>query len=263
MGEKRWREEDLISMGLDPSTVRRAFKRHLGITFLDLARLTRLRKGAGRLAEGGSVIEAQLDAGFESSSGFRSAFARLLGVSPAQLKKNGTLRADWIDSPVGPMIAVSTASHLQLLEFHDRRALANELKRLMSVHQTTVSLGRFAPTEQIESELATYYSGQSFDFKTPYQLHGSSFTQQVWKELIAIPPGQTRSYAEIAQTIGNPLGVRAVARANGNNQLAIVIPCHRVIGSDGSLTGYGGGLWRKDWLLGHERTFGTNVRNSK
>ncbi|KAF1006282.1 MAG: Methylated-DNA--protein-cysteine methyltransferase [Luteibacter sp.] len=86
-------------------------------------------------------------------------------------------------------------------------------------------------------------------------MHGSPFTRSVWDELMTIPPGTTRSYSAIAASAGRPTAVRAVARANGANQIAIVIPCHRVIGADGSLTGYGGGLWRKEWLLRHERKF--------
>ncbi|WP_459558453.1 bifunctional transcriptional activator/DNA repair enzyme AdaA [Lacunimicrobium album] len=251
--ERRWREEDVVSMGFDPSTVRRAFKRHYGISFLEMARMTRLKRGVERLTQGGKVIDAQLEAGFDSASGFRTAFAKIMGVSPSQLSSGGTLRADWISTPIGPMIAVSSSSRLQLLEFAERKGLPNELTRLMRIHQTTVGLGRFEPTEQITDELKAYYEGRSFVFKTPLELHGSAFTKSVWEELLKIPPGETRSYAGIANALGNPLAVRAVARANGSNQIAIVVPCHRVIGSDGSLTGYAGGLWRKDWLIGHER----------
>ena len=105
----------------------------------------------------------------------------------------------------------------------------------------------------MEEELRAYFDGRSAGFSTPLALHGSAFTRSVWDELMAIPSGVTRAYSEVAAAIGRPAAVRAVARANGANQIGIVIPCHRVIGADGTLTGYGGGLWRKRWLIEHER----------
>jgi AraC family transcriptional regulator of adaptative response/methylated-DNA-[protein]-cysteine methyltransferase len=105
--------------------------------------------------------------------------------------------------------------------------------------------------------LAAYFAGTSATFTTPLARHGSAFTRDVWEGLMAIPPATTRAYSELAAELGAATASRAVARANGANQLAIIIPCHRVIGLDGSLTGYGGGLWRKAWLLRHEaRHFG-------
>ena len=86
---------------------------------------------------------------------------------------------------------------------------------------------------------------------------GSEFQKQVWQQVTEIPYGKTVSYLDIAQTIGNKKAVRAVGAANGQNKIVIIIPCHRVVGSDGKLTGYGGGVWRKEWLLHHERRFGT------
>jgi AraC family transcriptional regulator of adaptative response/methylated-DNA-[protein]-cysteine methyltransferase len=106
---------------------------------------------------------------------------------------------------------------------------------------------------QIESELAAYFAGDGARFQTPTAQTGSDFTRQVWSGLRAIPCGETRSYGQLARDLGKPSASRAVARANGANQIAIVFPCHRVIGADGSLTGYGGGRWRKRWLLDHER----------
>lgn len=92
-------------------------------------------------------------------------------------------------------------------------------------------------------------------FETPLVLHGSPFSRDVWQELLRIPAGQTRSYSDVARAIGRPDAVRAVARANGANQIALVIPCHRVLGADGALTGYGGGLWRKQRLIEVERQY--------
>ena len=151
------------------------------------------------------------------------------------------------------MLAVADDHALHLLEFFDRTALPTELKRLRQATRSAIGFGRTPIIERIEAELRAYFAGESTHFDTPLATHGSPFTRIVWDALMAIPAGSTRSYAEIAMAAGRPTATRAVARANGANQIAIVIPCHRVIGSDGSLTGYGGGLWRKDWLLRHER----------
>lgn len=253
----RWSEGEIAARGFDPSTVRRAFRRQYGMTFLELARQRRLREGFEVIATGGPVIEAQLEAGFSAPSAFRAAFARLLGVAPGLLSVEASLRASWIATPLGDMIAVASRSHLHLLEFTGRKALPAELRRL---HQGTaggIGLGRFAPHEQAEAELADFFAGRSARFSTPLHQPGSAFAQSVWAALCDIPAGETRSYAEIAAAIGRPTATRAVARANGANQIALMVPCHRVIGADGSLTGYGGGLWRKQRLLEVERAYRT------
>lgn len=252
---RRWTEADVIARGLDPSTVRRSFKRQFGVTFLEMARLSRLRDGFVTLSDGGRVIDAQLDAGFDSPSGFRSAFARLLGQSPASFTGEEFLKADWIDSPIGALVAVSDRSSLHLLEFVDRKALPRELKRLRDATRGGIGIGRLAPTEQIADELKAYFAGEGARFETPMTYHGSPFTREVWLELRRIPAGATRSYSDLAKAIGRPSATRAVARANGANQIAIAIPCHRVIGADGSLTGYGGGIWRKQKLIELEQAY--------
>ena len=250
-----WREGDLTAMGLDPSTVRRTFKRVIGLTFLDLARLRRAGRGVERIAEGASVIEAQLEGGFDSGSGFRSALARILAETPTALKGCDLLKADWIDTPIGAMLAVADRHQLHLLEFFDRRALLPELTRLRQRTRCAIAFGRLPPIDEVGLQLRAYFAGHPGAFTTPLACHGSPFERQVWNCLRAIPPGTTTSYADLARSIGQPGATRAVARANGANQVAILIPCHRVVGSDGSLTGYGGGLWRKRWLLEHERKF--------
>lgn len=247
--ERRWSEEDVARLGLDPSTVRRSFRRHFGMTFLEMARQERLRHGFQALADGGRVIDAQIDAGFESPEAFRSAFARILGLPPGKLRGDGLLRADWIRTPLGTMIAICDARNLHLLEFGDRKALPAELKKLYATCRGDLGIGRFDTHDLVERQLNAFFEGNSPTFDLPLVLHGSVFTQHVWRELQNIRAGDTRSYSELAQAMEKPLAVRAVARANGANQIAIIIPCHRVIGADGSLTGYGGGLWRKQKLI--------------
>ena len=249
----RWSEAHVEELGFDLSTVRRSFKRQFGMTFLEMARQRRLREGFETLARGGKVITAQHEASFESASAFRAAFARLLGRAPADLRTDGRLRATWIPTPLGDMLAVSSPSHLHLLEFVDRKGLPAELARLMAAEKQGIGLGTLPPSEQAAAELADYFAARSDRFTTPLAFAASAFTQQVWDALRAIPVGETRSYSDIARQIGRPAAVRAVARANGANQIAVMVPCHRVIGADGSLTGYGGGLWRKQRLIEIER----------
>jgi len=252
---RRWSEADVIRLGFDPSTVRRAFKRQFGTTFLEMARLSRLRDGFVSLASGDKVIEAQYQAGFSSPSAFRDAFARHLGVPPGSLREDTMLRADWFETPLGSMVAVSDPSHLHLLEFAERKALKTELQRLQKSAPGGIGLGRFAPTDQVEAELGAFFNGDCPDFSVKLAYHGSAFTRDVWRALEKIPAGETRTYGDLARLLGRPSATRAVARANGANQIAILIPCHRVLGADGSLTGYGGGLWRKQKLIDLEQQY--------
>ncbi|APO73309.1 methylated-DNA--protein-cysteine S-methyltransferase protein [Rhizobium etli 8C-3] len=249
----RWTEDDLVRRGYDPSTVRRAFKRSLGMTFLDIARYRRVGEAARQLAGGARVIDVQLDAGYESASGFRAAFQRLIGKAPAMSINRELLFADWFETPLGPMVAVADQTHLHLLEFHDRKALQAELENLQRKTRSSVAAGRPPAIGQIDAELKAYFEGKSANFKTPLALANSTaFERAVWAKLREIPVGERRGYGDLAREMENPQMVRAIGRANGANQIAIVIPCHRVVGADGSLTGYGGGLWRKQWLLRHE-----------
>jgi AraC family transcriptional regulator of adaptative response/methylated-DNA-[protein]-cysteine methyltransferase len=151
------------------------------------------------------------------------------------------------------MIAIANESGLLLLEFIDRRGLEREVERLRNKTKSAIIPGRTKPIDLIEKELEQYFQCGQKKFNTPIVMLGSDFQKNVWHELIKIPPGETRSYADIAKAIKQPSACRAVARANGANQLAIIIPCHRVINSDGELGGYGGGLTRKAWLINHEK----------
>jgi AraC family transcriptional regulator of adaptative response/methylated-DNA-[protein]-cysteine methyltransferase len=258
----RWGEPDLVRMGLDPSTVRRAFKRHFGMTFLEMARQRRLQEGFSTLAGGGKVIDAQITAGFESPSAFREAFAKILGQAPGSFSQDPLLVADWVSSPLGPLIAVTDSTQLHLLEFLDRKALPAEFKKLLTFSKGRIGFGRTEITDQIQEELDHFFAGRNGVFETRLALHGSAFTRDVWRELLKIPAGETRSYSDLARTMGKPEAVRAVARANGANQIAIVVPCHRVLGADGSLTGYGGGLWRKQRLIELEQSYGSQSRSA-
>lgn len=252
--DRRWTEEDFRKICVDASTARRQFKKRFGMTFVEYARARRMGIALKHIRAGSAVIEAQLSAGYESGSGFRDAFSRIMGTAPAQIGNQQVLKASWLDTRLGPMIAIADEEALYLLEFIDRRGLEREIERLRKKTKSAIIPGSTPPIRSIESELAEYFEGNLMDFRTPLRLLGSPFQQKVWEQLQEIPPGRTASYAEIAIAIGKPSAHRAVARANGANQLAIVIPCHRVINSNGDLGGYGGGLSRKHWLLGHEKS---------
>jgi AraC family transcriptional regulator of adaptative response/methylated-DNA-[protein]-cysteine methyltransferase len=156
-----------------------------------------------------------------------------------------------LETPLGDMLAVTDDAALHLFEFHDRTALPTEMRRIEQRFGTVVP-GTTPASDALARELAEYFAGSRTTFGMRIVQRGSPFTTQVWDALVGIPCGETRSYSQIADRIGRPAAVRAVARANGANQVAILVPCHRVIGADGTLVGYGGKLWRKRWLLDHE-----------
>lgn len=248
---KRWTAQDLRENGYDPSTIRRQFQKYFGMTFIQYARALRLGEALKTIRSGEKIIDAQLEAAYESGSGFRDAFTKLFG-SPPQNKHHITLYSAWIETPLGAMLAIADETHLHLLEFTNRRGLEKEIERLRAKQNAAIIPGHSIILDQIESELDAYFKGNLQTFQTPVKLYGSAFQQSVLKALMAVPYGETRSYAQQAAHLENPKAVRAVARGNGMNQLAIIIPCHRIIGSDGTLTGYAGGLARKKWLLEHE-----------
>ena len=189
---------------------------------------------------------------------FENALAQWLGVASSSLPRDAQLKAEPFETPLGSMVAVADRNQLWLLEFSDRRALPRELREIFK-RTPSLGTGRWSVTDQIECEINEYFRGERIEFETPFRMEGSAFTRSVWEVLMSIPAGQLKSYAEIATELGRPQAARAVARANGANRLAIVIPCHRVIGSDGSLTGYGGGLWRKQKLIELERSLAAKM----
>lgn len=164
-----------------------------------------------------------------------------------------TLKASWMDTKLGPMIAIADEIGLYLLEFVDRRGLERKVERLRLKTKATITPGSTAPIESITLELESYFEGKLRQFNTPLHLLGSPFQKLVWKELMSIPYGITRSYATQSTAIGKNTACRAVANANGANPLAIILPCHRIINSNGELGGYGGGIIRKQWLIEHEK----------
>lgn len=160
-----------------------------------------------------------------------------------------------IETELGIMIAGAVEEGICLLEFSDRRMLNTEYKDLARYLKTTIREGESKHFKILRIQLKEYFAGIRKEFSIPLVTPGTPFQQAVWKELMNIPFGTTRSYLDQSVALGKPESIRAVANANGMNRVSIIIPCHRVIGSDGNLTGYGGGLKRKRWLLDHEKKY--------
>jgi AraC family transcriptional regulator, regulatory protein of adaptative response / methylated-DNA-[protein]-cysteine methyltransferase len=163
------------------------------------------------------------------------------------------IRTIKITSPLGELLAGATDEGICLLEFNDRKRAQRETKDLIKLLGQTIIEDENEHLTELKQQLAEYFEGSRKEFTVPLVTPGTDFQQEVWKELLLIPFGKTRSYQEQANALDKPDAVRAVANANGMNRISIVIPCHRVIGSNGRLTGYGGGLGRKKWLLDHEK----------
>jgi AraC family transcriptional regulator, regulatory protein of adaptative response / methylated-DNA-[protein]-cysteine methyltransferase len=248
-------DKELAAMAIDPSTARRQFKRHYGMTFQAYYRARRMGLALSEVRKGSRVDEARNGSGFESESGFREAFTKIFGEPPTTARTRGPLFAERIDTPLGAMIAVADDEGLRLLEFIDRRATERELSILRNRLRTNVVPGEHRYLTTVRQQLADYFSGKNLEFDIPLAPVGSAFQLRAWKILQSIPVGETRSYSWMAKHLGDENARRAVGRANGTNMICIIIPCHRVIRADGTLCGYGGGLWRKKWLLEHERRY--------
>ncbi len=252
----RLTDKELATLAIDPSTARRQFKRYYGMTFQAYHRARRMGLALREVRRGRRVDEAKNGSGFESASGFREAFTRIFGDPPTEAKSRSVLVAERIETPLGAMLAVTDDKGLRLLEFVDRRALERELTILRHRLHTGVVPGEHPYLDIARTQLADYFSGKNLEFSVPIAPVGSEFQLRAWDILRSIPIAETRSYSWMAEKLHAPGAQRAVGRANGTNMLCIIIPCHRVIRADGTLCGYGGGLWRKKWLLDHERSLG-------
>jgi AraC family transcriptional regulator of adaptative response/methylated-DNA-[protein]-cysteine methyltransferase len=245
----RWTDADIRALSVEPDRARRWFQKNHGMTFHAYARARRLGMALDEIRQGNSVVSSALDHGYESLSGFNDAFRKTIGANPKTAKGATVVHLARIVTPLGPMLAGATNAALCLLEFADRRMLELQVRRIRKYLDAYFLPATNPVIERVSGEIEDYFNGRLRQFKTPLAVPGSAFQQSVWKELQRIPYGRTVSYRDVAVQLGAPNAVRAVARANGDNRIAIIIPCHRVIGSDGALTGYGGGLWRKQRLL--------------
>lgn len=251
---RRFKDAELRSFGVDPARVRRFFLDRYGMTFHAYCRGRRLAGAIKQLRDGDALDDVALGTGWDSHSGFRDAFTRTFGLPPGRAGDAACVVTTAVETPFGPMIAGATDDGICLLEFSDRRMLEAQLKRLGSLLRQPMIPGEHRYLAQLQEELSSYFAGALQTFTVPLVYRGTPFEERVWRELVRIPYGETISYAQLAERVSSPGAQRAVGRANGMNRIAIVIPCHRVVNADGRLGGYGGGLWRKNWLLNLERT---------
>ncbi|HMQ67980.1 MAG TPA: methylated-DNA--[protein]-cysteine S-methyltransferase [Ignavibacteria bacterium] len=251
----------LINKGIEPSRVRRWFIKNHGMTFHAYQRLLRINSAFNNIKNGDKVIEAAFENGYDSLSGFGHSFKKATSIKPKDSIVNDCLTYTRLTSPLGPMMAVASEEGICLFDFTDRRMLETELKQIQKHFRSSILPGKSKYFEPLIKQINEYFGGKRKNFDIPLVTPGTEFQNKVWKVLRTIPYGETRSYKKQAIALGNVKAVRAVANANGDNRISILIPCHRVIGEDGKLVGYGGGLWRKQWLLNLEKeNFHKNLR---
>ncbi|AKK73877.1 XRE family transcriptional regulator [Chryseobacterium gallinarum] len=247
------KDYDLVKRGWEPATVRRWFLKHHGMTFQAFQRMSKLNTAFKKIQQGESVTGVAFEVGYESLSGFNESFKNIFGVSPKNNTMEKIIDLKRIETILGTMIACADENGICLLEFSDRKALPTELKSISRYYNANIIQGENPHFTTLEKELTEYFEGKRSIFTVPLSPVGTAFQKKVWEILQGIPYGSTRSYQEQADILGSPQSVRAVANANGLNKISIIIPCHRVIGSNGQLTGYGGGIWRKQKLLELEK----------
>ena len=251
---RRWTDDDLRRLGLAPDRVRRWYKKTHGMTFQAYHRARRLGGALEEVRDGRGVSQAAFEAGYDSLSGFQDAFRQTFGATPTELAQALVVRVDHLAPPLGPMAVAGSERGIHLLEFTDRRHLGRQIRRTEEKLQAVFAPGASAWSGPAREALNRYFGGDPTLLpELVTEPAGTPFQREVWARLEAIPVGETRSYGDVARELGRPAAARAVGTAVGANPLTIVVPCHRVVGADGRLTGYAGGLWRKRRLLELER----------
>ena len=252
----KFKDWDLTQQGVEPSKIRRWFLKNHGITFQAYQRMYRINSAFKKIQNGEPVTSVAFDSGYESLSGFTDSFKSIFGVSPSNSKDKQIINITRLETPLGTMFACAAEQGICLLEFTDRKMLETELKSLAKQLNANIIQGANKHFDLLRRQLDEYFEGKRKEFTIQLFTPGTEFQQSVWKVLQTIPYGSTYSYKQQAIALKKPDAFRAVANANGMNRISIIIPCHRVIGEDGNLIGYGGGLWRKKWLLDLEKQNG-------
>jgi AraC family transcriptional regulator, regulatory protein of adaptative response / methylated-DNA-[protein]-cysteine methyltransferase len=251
--DRRLSDKALRGLGTDPVAARRFFRKRFGMTFQTYCRHRRLGEAVQHIKQGATLDATALEHGYESLSGFRDAFTKTFG-KPPRTADGVCLRVAWVESPVSPLLLAATDDGLCALEFSERSDLEGQIERLSTAFGLPVVPGTNAHIQKATRELAEYFTGKRKEFTVSLAPVGTAFQRSVWDELQEIPYGETCSYEDLARAVrGTTKGPRAVGQANGRNRIVILIPCHRVVSKDGTLGGYGGGLWRKQFLLDLER----------
>jgi len=243
--EFKIRDSELLKRSIDPNKLRRWFKKHHGFTFQAYLKYNRINHRFGNIC-------------FNENLTVHLAFhtRKPVGIAAEEQGKYGKkdVPKQWIvisriETPIGPLLAGATDKGICLLEFTDRRMLETQIKILEKRLNAELYPGKSSFFGPLAKQIDEYFSGNRSQFDIPLITPGTLFQQEVWKAIDDVPFGKVRTYKQQSIQIGNPKAVRAVGHANGDNRIAIVIPCHRIVGNNGALVGYGGGLWRKRFLL--------------
>ena len=251
--EASYKDEDLQMRQIDPARVRRWFQKHHDMTFHAYIKALRVNRAFEKMKNNNDVTSTAFDSGYDSLSGFHQAFSDTTGFSPSQSKNRSLVNITRLSTPLGQMYAGASEQGLCLLEFIDRKMIDDQIAQLQKQLRARFVTGVNQHLTALETQLAEYFAGKRRKFDIPLDVRGSEFQQKAWQALQQIPYGDTRSYQQQAVAIGNEKAVRAIASANAKNRISIVIPCHRVIAKDGGLAGFGGGVWRKKYLLDLEK----------
>lgn len=243
-------DAELRQHDISPERVRRWFLQNHGITFQAFQRMQRVNIALQELKGGRAATDVALDNGYESLSGFGYTFKRLTGAAPTEQTQMIVIHR--FTTVLGPMFVCATERGVCLLEFTDRRTLETEFCDLQRLLNARIMSGENSHTRQAEKEIGEYFSGTRQQFDLVLDTPGSDFQRSVWQELRAVAYGRTSNYHALSRLIGKPNAVGEVVAANDANRIAIVIPCHRIISKEGAMTGYGGGMVRKKWLIEHE-----------
>jgi len=247
-------DEQLKLKGIEPHTIRRWFKKNYHITFHSFQRMLRINYAFTNIKNGNSITHSAFESGYESLSGFNDSYRSLFGESASKSKNKNVINVVRFGSPIGSMIACATEEGLCFLGFVGQQKLEKHFEEIQKHFNAIILPGRNTHLLKVKKEITEYFDGERTRFSVALDIIGTDFRKKVWNELLNIPYGKTISYKEQAMAMNNANAVRAVASANGANKIGIIIPCHRVIGSNGSLTGYAGGLHKKSWLLNFEKS---------
>jgi len=247
--QTRISDKQLRVHNISPDIIRRWFKNHYKMTFHAYQRMYRMNHAFKKVKDGKKTTDIAFDMGYESLSGFGYTFKKLIGKSPQGSDAKKIILINRLTTPLGPMFVCATDQGICLLEFTNRKNLEKEFNDLQKLLNAEILTGENEYIKQVKKEMTEFFEGQRTSFDVPLHTPGTPFQNAVWQALGTIPYGSTASYQEQAEKLQKPKAVRAVAAANGQNRIAIIIPCHRVIGKDGKLRGYAGGLERKRWLI--------------
>ncbi len=247
-------DEQLKLRGIEPHTIRRWFKKNYNVTFHSFQRMLRINYAFRNIKKGNSITHSAFDSGYSSLSGFNESYRSLFGESASKSKNRNVINVSRFSSPIGSIIACATEKGICFLGFIGQKMIEEQFDELQKHFNAIILPGKNIHLTKVKKEIAEYFEGNRKIFSVPLDIVGTDFRKKVWNVLLDIPYGKTSSYKEQAIAVGNVKAIRAVASSNGANKISIIIPCHRVIGSNGSLTGYASGLHKKKWLLNFEKS---------